>query len=317
MNYLEAVVEQINLALDNNKSNILIGENINTGSHLVGLTRNIVINSKSRIFNVPNSELTHCGTGMGVMLNKGNCVLFCKQIDFLLLGLDQICNTYNLIRSTYDSSELGSFTIVVIVCDQGYQGAQSSLNCAEDIYSLANIPVYSLNSLIDIEDVIKNNLCSNKFKIIFLSQKKFNSNLEKINVVYKTSDCSVYQFDKGNNCTIISSNFTLDTTIQINNFLKKKKIFSDIFFVNPTSKINKKILSSLKKNRKLIIINDSKSQNKYTDKMISDYLSLGINFQCQKFYRGIFNNSQYGVNEDSYKVKFKEIINFIKTKTSC
>ena len=49
MNYLEAIKKQINLALDNNKSNILIGENINTGSHLVGLTRNIIINSKYKI----------------------------------------------------------------------------------------------------------------------------------------------------------------------------------------------------------------------------------------------------------------------------
>ena len=30
MNYLEAIKKQINLALDNNKSNILIGENINS-----------------------------------------------------------------------------------------------------------------------------------------------------------------------------------------------------------------------------------------------------------------------------------------------
>jgi pyruvate/2-oxoglutarate/acetoin dehydrogenase E1 component len=314
MNYLEAIKKQINLALDNNKSNILIGENINTGSHLGGLTRNIIINSKSRIFNVPNSELTHCGTGMGVMINKGNCVLFCKQIDFLLLGLDQICNTYNLIRSTYSSSELGSFTIVVIVCDQGYQGAQSSLNCAEDLYSLANIPVYSLNSLIDIEDVIKHNLCSNKFKIICLSQKKFNLNLEKLTIFYKNSDCSVYQYDKGNSCTVISSNFTLDSTIQINNFLKKKNIFSDIFFINPTNKINKKIIFSLKKNKKLIIINDSKAQNKYTDKIISDYLSLGINFKFKKIYRSNFNDSNYGVNKDFYTIKLKEIINFIKKK---
>jgi hypothetical protein len=39
MNYLEAVVEQINLALDNNKSNILIGENINTGSYKTHIPR--------------------------------------------------------------------------------------------------------------------------------------------------------------------------------------------------------------------------------------------------------------------------------------
>jgi pyruvate/2-oxoglutarate/acetoin dehydrogenase E1 component len=199
------------------------------------------------------------------------------------------------------------------VCDQGYQGAQSSLNCAEDLYSLANIPVYSLNSLTDIEDVIKHNLCSNKFKIICLSQKKFNLNLEKLTVFYKNSDCSVYQYDKGNSCTVISSNFTLDSTIQINNFLKKENIFSDIFFINPTNKINKKIIFSLKKNKKLIIINDSKAQNKYTDKIISDYLSLGINFKFKKIYRSNFNDSHYGVNKDFYTIKLKEIINFIKT----
>ena len=71
-----------------------------------------------------------------MMIDGGKSVLFAKQIDFIILGLEQACSTYNFIRAFKSKTEVGSFTIICIVCDQGFQGPQSSYNSASDISSL-------------------------------------------------------------------------------------------------------------------------------------------------------------------------------------
>ena len=50
------------------------------------------------MINVGDCEATHIGVGFGLMLNGVHAVLFAKQLDFMLLGMDQLVNTYNFIR---------------------------------------------------------------------------------------------------------------------------------------------------------------------------------------------------------------------------
>ena len=100
MTYIKQIIESVNGVTERCGPVLLFGENIDTGSRIAGLARGLTVNSKGRILNVGNCELTHCGVGFGMMLDRGNAVLFMKQLDFLLLGLDQIVNTFNFIRAT-------------------------------------------------------------------------------------------------------------------------------------------------------------------------------------------------------------------------
>ena len=126
--YMDFIMSVINKNISNKDNLLAFGENIDTGSKISGLARGLEVNNSSKILNVGNCELTHCGVGFGMMMDGGSSVLFSKQLDFMLLGLDQICNTYNSIRAFESKKDIGSFTIFVIVCDQGLQGPQSSFN---------------------------------------------------------------------------------------------------------------------------------------------------------------------------------------------
>ena len=118
--YISQIVGEVNLVTENCGLILLFGENIDTGSRIAGLARGLKVNPAGRIQNVGNCELTHCGVGLGMLLDCGQAALFVKQIDFMLLGLDHICNTFNFIRAYRPRNSWGSFTIFVIVCDQGY-----------------------------------------------------------------------------------------------------------------------------------------------------------------------------------------------------
>ena len=123
-------VEYINLKLkeqiDKTDNLVVFGQNINAGSCLSGLTRGLSgPNNNITVLNTPNSENCLVGVGFGLMLNDVHSIFFMKQLDFLLLGIDQIVNTYNVLRQTDHTT---SFTIFPITMDSGYEGPQASLN---------------------------------------------------------------------------------------------------------------------------------------------------------------------------------------------
>ncbi len=86
--YIEFIVSQINKVTNTCGEVLLFGENINKGSCLSGLARGLEVNNEGQIINIGNCELTHFGLGFGIMLDGGKSVLFAKQKDFIILGLE-------------------------------------------------------------------------------------------------------------------------------------------------------------------------------------------------------------------------------------
>ena len=157
MKYIEYVNEQIRNTVKDLENLVLFGHNISAGSCLAGLTKGLSVNPTSKIINSTNSENSLCGFGFGLMLNGVSSVFFMKQLDFLLLGIDHLVNTYNNIRSTITNPK-SSFTIMPIIVDGGYQGPQSSLNNFADFCSIARIPGYTISTKAEAKKLISTKL---------------------------------------------------------------------------------------------------------------------------------------------------------------
>jgi len=169
---LESYQKHLAAAIDG-RDFVVMGENVDNGSRISGLGKNLDKLSRTRVLNVGNCELTHVGAGMGMMLEGGNMVLLVKQLDFLLLGLDQMVNTLNWIRANARNrgKPLGSFTIITYICDQGYQGPQSSLVDLSGFCSLGFFPGFILQEYHQIEAVLLREMNRPGFRIIGLPQK--------------------------------------------------------------------------------------------------------------------------------------------------
>ena len=112
MKYVEYVNRLIRDEVIKTDRLVLYGQNINAGSCLGGLTKNLKVRNNSKIINTQNSENTLVGVGFGLMLNKISSIFFMKQLDFLILGIDHLVNTYNIIRA---NAPKASFTIMPII----------------------------------------------------------------------------------------------------------------------------------------------------------------------------------------------------------
>ena len=310
--YLSHLITTINQRLEVVNSSLLYGENINFGSRLSGLARGINPSVKHTILNVGNAELTHVGIGMGIMLDGGNAVMFVKQSDFLLLGLDQIVNTYNYIRAYSDRAKIGSFTIYSIICDQGYQGPQSSLNSPYDFSSLANISTYCLNGAADSNWVIQNQFINPGFRLVFVSQHQFNTESNLSIPISHSSDGSIFHYHAGNEATIICSGFGLRHGLQLVNALELKGSSIDLFHVNYVPGIIlEDILLSCARTGKLIIMDDSKSVNKLGDLIVSTAKEKGIEFKLTVQGRRGISDHEYGVNIDAFTPNIDWLTTFV------
>jgi pyruvate/2-oxoglutarate/acetoin dehydrogenase E1 component len=311
MTYIKQIIEQVNAVTERCGPVLLFGENIDTGSRISGLARGLKVNSSGRILNVGNCELTHCGVGMGIMLDGGNSVLFMKQLDFLMLGLDQIVNTLNFARAYPSRGTLGGFTIFLIACDQGYQGPQSSMNSASDIASLANVNIFCLNAAADAAAVVSGEFVNPGFRIICLSQRLFGAAPLDLPVKWQSPDRSIFQYGSGDDATIVCFNFALRSGTGVAERLAEDGIQSDLFHVNfvPGADLTA-VFDSCARTGKLILIDDSKSVCKFGDRVAAELYARRLNVEMLQVARRGCANAEYQVNDDEFAVDVNAIIEF-------
>jgi len=259
MKYVEFVNKVIREEVSRPERIVLFGQNISAGSCLSGLTRNLQVKGEGFIINTPNSENTLCGLGFGLMISGASSIFFMKQQDFLLLGMDQLVNTYNFIRIKEPSA---SFTIMTIVVDGGYEGPQSRLNNFGDFCSIARVPGFTVTNKVDAEQIIKTHLVSPGFRIIGVSQRLFKTEIIDAEKIYSNNDHTLFQYTEGTDATIVCFNFSFPYGLELYNKLKEKGIKSSLFSVNAVTPIKwSKIIENVKRTKNLVVIDDCKSEN--------------------------------------------------------
>ena len=249
---------------------MLFGQNIAAGSCLSGLTKGIKTQKDGLILNTPNCENTQCGIGFGLMINKVPSIFFMKQLDFLVLGIDQIVNTYNFIRR---KKPVTSFTIMAVVFDQGYQGLHSSFNNLGDFCSIARVPGFTITNRIDGEQIINSQLISPGFRIIGVSQRLSNDEILQVEKIYSNKESTLFQYTEGTDATIVCFNFSFPYGWELHEKLKESAINASLFSVNAAIPIKwHEIIENVKDTRNLVVIDDSKSLNISCYSLIKDVL---------------------------------------------
>ena len=307
MKYIEFVNQLIKEEVSNHENLVLFGQNISAGSCLGGLTRGISISDSGKIINSTNSENSLCGFGFGLMINDVSSIFFMKQLDFLLLGIDHLVNTYNIIRNHNNNS---SFTIFPIVVDNGYQGPQSSLNNFADFCSIARIKGYTITNKIDAEKIIHSQLVSPGFRILTVSQRLFKEEIiDPKKLIYVNSENDVFQYSEGNDATIVCFNFSFPYGQNIVEEMTKINLTCSLFNVNSSTPTNwEKIIEDVTKTKKLIVIDDSKSENLSCYALLAD-ISNTINLEKKIILkRNLVNTKWLNPIYDQMDINFQQVV---------
>jgi len=268
MKYIELVNNLLKEVLTSKKDIVIYGQNIDAGSCLSGLTKGLGNINKCLTINTPNCENSLVGIGFGLMLNNTSSIYFMKQMDFLLLGIDHLVNTFNIVRQKIPSA---SFTIFPVNVDSGYEGPQAALNNINDFCSIAEIEAYSFTNRIDTEQIISKYLLKPGFRIMSPSQRLLSENINELAVSYQDKACHFFKYYSGSDVSIVCFNFSLPYGITLNNELRSKGISASLFSVNYYSSFDfSYIINDIIESNNLIIIDDSKSINKLSDKFLNE-----------------------------------------------
>jgi pyruvate/2-oxoglutarate/acetoin dehydrogenase E1 component len=279
---------------------VQFGENIAQGSRICGVARNL----GGRLVTVGNCENTHVGAGLGMMLAGGQALLIVKQLDFLLLALDQMVNTMNLVRAGRQESGLGSFTILTIVCDQGWQGPQSSFNDLAGVCSLARVDGYYLNGSRDAERILSRHLVKPGFRIIAVSQGRFGEECLELPVLEKGSggDCDgQLQYAEGQDATIAAFGFALPAALERSATFRVHGKRAAVFALNPELPYDwSGVVASAARSQRLIALDDGKGALSLAHKLVSVVMRAVPD--CYATVETREHTCQWAVNEDRFVV---------------
>ncbi len=313
MKYLEYLNNLIKSEVAKPEHLVVFGQNINAGSRLGGLTRDMAVKASSRIINTPNAENSLVGFGLGLMMEGARGIFFMKQMDFLLLGVDPLVNTFNIIRSMKHQPKSGSFTIGAVVVDSGYEGPQSALNNFADFCSLAGISGFTVTNKIDAYHIFHKHLTSPGFRIIGISQRLLKEELiAPKTLCYKNSGGTLFQYDDGWSATIVCFNFTFPYGWEIREKMIASGMRPSLFNVNSPTPIDwREITASVKKTGKLVGLDDSKSRNLSCHSLIAEVERKAKPKKLLVLTRK-FSDIWFKPNADRLEINYDEIIRELK-----
>lgn len=247
---------------------VCYGQNISAGSCLSGLTRGLVPGPGGQVLNTPNAENTLTGMGFGLMLRGVSSIFFMKQLDFLLLGLDHLVNTWNLMRRNATSA---SFTIVPVVVDSGYEGPQSSFNALADFCSLAQIPGYTLTNADDSNLILGRHLVAPGFRILAVSQRLFRTEAIRCGSARALDDdAGIIHYANGDDATIVAFNLSFPEAVAVHDAIAMERRSASLFSVNRLLRPAwAAIIEDARRTGRLIVLDDGKGANRLGDGLIA------------------------------------------------
>ena len=276
--FIEAINESIHLEMLRNKKLITFGLGINDPKRIFGSTEGLVERFGSdRVFDVPTSENSLTGIGLGLSLG-GNTVLMTHQrLDFFLLAFDQLINSISKWNYMFDgNSGLVNITIRLIVGRGWGQGPTHSQNLQSVFSHFPGLRVVIPTTPHDAKGLLTSSL-RDPNPVIFLEHRWLHNSegyVPKKNYLVNLEKSKVLK--KGKDISIISTSYM---TPEVKNIYKKlidKKIdFEHIDLISCKPLDTKTIINSVKKTGRVIILDTGFK----TSSISSEIITL-INENC-------------------------------------
>ena len=299
----QIVSDQINQM----ENTLVFGENIDRGSFISGLSKNLTADTSRILKNVGNCEYTHCGVGFGLMMSGHNAVLYVKQLDFMMLGIDHFVSTYGLVRATKWEKPLGSFTIVTAIYDQGFQGPQSSFRGLSEICSMSGVSGFLLQELSDARKIVREEVSRPGVRFLALSQRKSGEEVFECNVVDAALDNSVIQYERGLDVSIVCFGYSLPIGRTLVGLCKEHGITINLFSVNYVQDANWELaLTEISRTKKLVIIDDTRSTTSLAFRFLTDVLE----FDREIRFTVIRNRDKATtvVSDESFEIEYSKVV---------
>jgi pyruvate/2-oxoglutarate/acetoin dehydrogenase E1 component len=241
---------------------VIFGQNIVSGSRISGLGAGLDQIENCVALNTTNSENSLMGLGFGLALSEIPSLFLMKQHDFALLGLDQLTNTYNVLRN---GRLKAPFIVLMVVVDSGFEGPQASLSSLDEFASLTRAPIYFLSSKENIDKAFE--LTSEPgLHLMALSQKNMKSFCTSSQEVFmECGDAIIYRYipnSKNAKIAVVSFGVNILVAKEVAAELSKEPYSVSLVSMNKLVKIDlsSELFSEIVQHEKIVVIDSGKSE---------------------------------------------------------
>jgi pyruvate dehydrogenase E1 component beta subunit len=307
MNYIQHVNACLRAAVERtDEPFVVFGQNVAAGSRIGGLAAGLESSGNRLVINTPNIENTQVGMGFGLMLRGVSSIFMMKQQDFLLLGIDHLVNSYNVVRMRRPDA---SFTILAIVVDSGWEGPQSCLNNLGDICSISHVPGYVASNREDVAQVFATHMVAPGCRILGVSQRLFRQPvIEPPGPARSDEAAEIFSYVRGNDATVVAFNFAFPQAVEIHAAAEQAGASVSLFSVSAMLPSTwAPIIEDLHRTRRLVVVDDSKSANRTSDRLLAEAAAT-CRLDAIVTERRAFSEHGYRPNADSMPVDAEAVV---------
>ncbi len=242
-----------------NENVILFGLGIDDPKGIFGTTKGLdKIYGKKRVFDMPTSENAMTGVAIGMSLNKIIPIMTHQRMDFFLLAMDQLVN--NAAKWKFMFGGLKNTPIIIrLIVGRGWgQGPTHSQNFQNMFANIPGLKIHVPSFPSSMREILYSSLTS-KDPVLIIEHRWLHNISENIDFKIKPKKFkSVKKIKSGKDLTIISSSYSTFEIMKLYKFINEKNISIDHIDVNSIKPFDfKLILKSVKKTRKLLILDNS------------------------------------------------------------
>jgi len=270
LSFVDAINESLILEMRRDKKLLCYGLGINDPKKIFGTTKNLEKKfGPSRVFDIPNSENSILGIGIGLAMSGYPSVITHQRLDFFLLAFDQLINSASKWYYMFGKKSNIPITIRLIVGRGWGQGPTHSQNLQSIFSHFPGLKVVIPTNPYDAKGLLSASI-RDPNPVLFLEHRWLHNSIGEVPKKNYTISLGVLKkICTGKDLTVISTSYMTVEFIKILNFLKKK-ISVDLLDLRSIKPLDiKSIKNSVKKTGKVLVLDTGFKFNSISSEIIT------------------------------------------------
>lgn len=276
LKFSEAINDAIHIAMKKYKNVIVLGLGSEDPKRVFGTTNGLLERFGSdRVFDIPTSENAITGITLGASINGLRPILSHQRVEFSLLSLEQIINQISKWSFMNNGKKKVPLVIRLIIGRGWGQGPQHSQSLENIFAHIPGLKVVAPSNPQDAKGLLISSIEDNN-PVIFFEHRWLHEIKDNVPLNYyrkKIAQPSIRI--KGKAITLVSYSYMFMETLKAANILKEHNIMCEVIDLNTLRPLNlKKIITSIKKTKKLLFIDNGYSDFGIGSEVISKLVNI-------------------------------------------
>ena len=279
----EAINEAQIQAMQLNKNVFITGLQPEKTGNVFGTCKNILKKfGKKRIFPSPTSEQGVTALAAGASINGLRPIVIHERVDFMAYTFEQFANWISLWSFKSAGKSKVPLVIRAMIGKNWGQGPQHGKTLHSSFSYLPGVHVVMPSSPSEAKGLLLSSIMSDD-PVIFLEYRALYNTKEHVDTkpYFIELSCPRKRLS-GDDVTVIAAGAAVLTSIQASKMLEKRNIKIDLFDLRSITGMKMDLIyESVKKTKKVLLVEDGWSKGGYASEIITMILEKGIKLTCE------------------------------------